>query len=164
LPVHLRRDEEPANIPVSRPPGHDRADLLAGIAAGARSAIVWVVLAAGVLAVGLRGLRRSLIAADKLRAPGVEHFQEAYYPLFFFVAFGAAFGWLVAWRVSRVASLDGPIAWSIGAVSALLLGGAGVLSASIVFAGAVPVMCWAGLVTMVLLAVGGVGAATRWLG
>lgn len=165
MPVHFRRDEIPVEAEPNVPPRDedDEGGFNAGLMIAARSCLIWLIVAAPLLFIGLKAMKRALLAADKLWHHGQgDHWQEMWMPAMLFVFFGAIFGVTIAWRMSARASLGTTSICLAAAEAALLLGAAGSLAAFSIFEKGVPLMCWVCLTAMTLSTIAGAFGFTRW--
>lgn len=164
MPVHLRPDElipvPPRESPAEEPEGEDLAP---GTLVGFRANLPVLVVAGVLLAVGIRAMRRILLAADHfLEVARGDHWQETWSPAMLFGFFGAVFGAASAWCVSLATGLSGRFVWLLAGACAAVLAVVGAVTCLATFGGTIPTMCLYCLGIMVLAATGGAYLVTKW--
>jgi len=164
MPVYLKPDERMPEDPRPEDPSRDQMDLIEGFLAGCRSSLACMVVGAILLPLMLLALRPALLASDKLFVLDSDHWSESYMPTVLFAVFGAGFGVLLGWRLSASASLSGGATWLITGVAVAALIVVGVCSASLIFAGGIPTMCWIGLCALGLATACAIYLFSLWTG
>jgi hypothetical protein len=161
MPVHIRPDEEsPVHVPQMDDAEH-RALVRQAALNALRTCAGCAVLGGAALAMGLRLLRPAILAADRLRDGSGDYWQELWMPAVLFGFFGLTFGGFTAWRLSSAAGIGGVMLCVLAGLAAVLVAGAGAVSASMIFA-PVPAMAWIVLAVMTVAAIAGAFLFAAW--
>ncbi len=162
MPVHLRPDEEPPAPARDIDARRDRDERIEGVGASVRAALNCLLVGAVLLAVGMRAMRPTLLAAESLLLRGGDYWREAVTPCVMFALYGGVFGCALGWRMAARATLTAGLMWAVGTASMLLLGAAGALAAVLIFPGGIPHTLWIDLALLVLAGLPGLYFTWNW--
>lgn len=132
-----------------------------GVATGLGAAAVWTAVAGLLLIPTLRILKPATVAADRLLHGDGSHWSEMWMPAVLLAFYGGLSGALIAWRGSAKASLGAVALLVVSLAGSTAISVIGLLTARVIYPGAIPQMCWISLGFLAVSGLVGASAFTR---